>query len=237
MHCTGAKLAVAATLCAALTWNLAPSTALARDQQGLGIGANLTLLSPGRSGVDGVSFPLGVSGLALDIWLSPDLLLEFIAGFSFAVIDRGDAPFAIGGSGGIFAVLAEGADTNLMLGGRLGVVAFINYTGMPGRDDNQAGVTIDGVLRVQHWFDDHFAINCQVGLGLTILPDTRAPVVGQVTATTGLFGGAGFTYYFDASGGERPRAPGGGARREQEPARSGTGQSTGEGGDTPYWER
>jgi hypothetical protein len=174
-----------------------PTTALARDQQGLGIGANLTLGSSIST--------QGVGGIALNYWLSPDLMLEFMLGVGFALNDgpgpgEGDATFSLGGSVGFFGVLADGGDTNLMLGGRLGVNAIINQTGIPDADDNQAVVHIDVPLRVEHWFDDHFAINGQVGFALAIEPDTNNPLRGGLGLTTGFFGGAGFIYYFEGSG-------------------------------------
>jgi hypothetical protein len=230
---------IAAALCVACA-SLAPTTAHARRQTGLGVGANLTLGGFDiPTGLGGTSLPFRVSGLALPFWVMDDLMLEFMAGVGFQIRDPGDAPFSIGGSVGVFGVLAQGDDTNFSLGGRVGVVALINFSGAAMADDNQAGVTLDGVIRVEHWFDDHFAINAQVGVGITILPDTGIPVVANLTATTGFFGGAGFTYYLDASG----RAAGGSGSPPPPPAAAAgsttTAQpaaATAQSGERPYWE-
>ncbi len=206
-----------AALAAALL--ASPGTAFAHDAQGLGIGANLTLGSSiARTIATGAGggVPLNVGGIALDYWASPDMLLEFMLGVGFGLVDPpgmagGDSVFSLGGSVGFFGVLADGGQTNLMLGGRLGVVAVINYTGLPDADDNQAAVHIDIPIRVEHWVDDHFSINCQVGVALVIVPDTTVPFGGGIGATSGFFGGAGFTYYLDGpvggSSSPPPRRP------------------------------
>jgi hypothetical protein len=188
----GLAVALAAGIFAAT-----PGTALARDQTGLGLGANLSLG--------------GISGLALNIWVSPSVMLEAMVATSIGMArgDGHDAAFNIGASFGVFGVLASGADTNFMLGGRVAVLGAVNSTTAGGAEDDWVVIEPDLVLRVEHWFDDHFAINAQAGVQFLIVPDPGPAAVGApgtafsmgIGATSGFFGGAGFTYYFDASGG------------------------------------
>jgi hypothetical protein len=193
------SLGLAAALAAGL-FAATPGTALARDQTGLGIGANVSLG--------------GISGLALNIWVSPSIMLEAMLATSIGLArgDGHDVVFNLGGSFGVFGVLAGGDMTNLMLGGRLAVLGVINSTGNggmgPAAEDDFVIIEPDAVLRVEHWFDDHFAINAQVGVQFLIVPDPGPGAVGApgtafgfgVGATSGFFGGAGFTYYFDSAG-------------------------------------
>jgi hypothetical protein len=232
------SLGIAAALAAGL-FVAAPGTALARDQTGFGIGANLNLgtsFTPSAGTV-----PLSISGLAGSFWVSPDIMLEFMIGVGWALNDPpgpggGDATFGLGGNFGVFGVLADGGDTNLMLGGRLGVIAVINYSGIPDADDNQAAVRIDIPLRVEHWFDEHFAINGQVGIAMVVTPDTAVPFTGNIGSTSGFFGGAGFTYYLDGSGNapasaSRPSSSSSSSSSSSAPPPAGSGSS-----DAAPWE-
>lgn len=188
------SLGLAAALAAGL-FIATPGTALARDQSGLGIGANVSLG--------------GLSGLALNIWVSPSIMLEAMLSTNVGIArgDGHDATFSLGGSFGVFGVLAGGDMTNLMLGGRLAVLGLVNTTGAGMQQDDAVLIEGDVVLRVEHWFDEHFAINAQVGVQVTVIPDPGPDAVGVPgTAfgfgagnTSGLFGGAGFTYYFDGN--------------------------------------
>ncbi len=187
------SLAAAALAVALLA---SPGTALAREQTGLGVGANLTLG--------------GISGLAINYWVSPSIMLEFMVatGLNFPRNDGLAIGFNLGLSAGFFGVLASGDDTNLMLGGRLAMLGVFNTTNAPDTADDTLAVEIDVPLRVEHWFDDHFAINAQVGLALIFNADLSPASPGTtaaagVGATSGFFGGAGFTYYLD---GGRPTA-------------------------------
>jgi hypothetical protein len=196
MHRKLSSLGLAAVLAAGL-FIATPGTALAREQTGLGLGANLSLG--------------GISGLALNIWVSPAIMLEAMIATNIG-IQRGDGhdvQFTLGGSFGVFGVVAGGDMTNLMIGGRLAVLGYVNATGLGGRQDDAVIIEPDLILRVEHWFDDHFAINAQVGVQFVIVPDpgpdAMAVVPGTafsmgVGATSGFFGGAGFTYYFDSAG-------------------------------------
>lgn len=222
MHRKLSSHALVLALVAAATLAAAPSTALARDQRGLGIGANVTLG--------------GLSGLALNIWVSNSIMLEAMIVTSINM-DRGaghDARFDLGGSFGVFGVLASAEMTNLMLGGRIGVLGLVNSTGRANLEDDAVILEGDVALRVEHWFDDHFSINAQVGLQLTIVPDPGPMAVGvpgtavgtTIGQTSGLFGGAGFTYYFDSSESEE----------HEERERSAPAAAPATGAAQPSWE-
>lgn len=117
----------------------------------------------------------------------------------------------------------------------------MNTTHMGGLQDDAVFIEGDVVLRVEHWFDDHFAINAQVGALVAVTPDPGPMAVGVPAAaisfgvgnTAGLFGGAGFTYYFDgpAAGGGGDGGGGGAAPTSAPPPSSG---DTGAG--QPSWE-
>ena len=196
MHRKLSSLGLAAALAAGL-FVATPGTALAREQTGLGLGANLSLG--------------GISGLALNIWVTPSIMLEAMIATNIG-IQRGDGhdvQFTLGGSFGVFGVVVGGDMTNLMIGGRLAVLGYVNATGRAMAQDDAVIIEPDLILRVEHWFDDHFAINAQVGVQFVIVPDP-GPDAGAVVpgtafsmgvgATSGFFGGAGFTYYFDSAG-------------------------------------
>ena len=223
MNRTLSSLGLAAALTAGV-FAATPGTALAREQSGIGIGANVTLG--------------GLSGLALNIWVAPSIMLEAMLTTSIG-IDRGnghDARFTLGGSFGVFGVLAGGDMTNLMLGGRVAVLGLVNTTGAGMQQDDAVLIEGDVVLRVEHWFDEHFAINAQVGVQITAIPDPGPDAVGVPGTAigfgagvgSGLLGGAGFTYYFDgaAHGASTPTSSSSGP-----PPSSGT---TTDGGAAPW---
>jgi hypothetical protein len=177
-----------------------PRPALAREQSGLGVGANLTLG--------------GISGIALNYWVSPGIMLEFMVATSlnFPRNDGLAIGFNLGLSAGIFGVLAGSDQTNLALGGRIAMLGAFNPSNLPDTSDDQLAIELDVPLRVEHWFDDHFAINAQVGVAIVINADisdahpTTTAAAG-VGTTTGFFGGAGFTYYLDGPVGGATAAP------------------------------
>lgn len=214
-------LTTALACAAALAVTSAPRTAEARDQEGLGIGA------VGSLG--------GVSGLNIAYWLSPDMFLDFTGGFTLVQRDASDpgsdATFGLGLTVGFFGVLAEGPDTNLELGGRAGVIAVVNSSGVPDTADDRVTIPLEGVLRVEHWFGANFSIHGQVGVVLSISPDADAGAVGAgpnvvfgAGVAGGLIGGAGFTFYLDGSdsGASTSASSGGGSS-------SGSGSSSSSG--------
>ena len=102
---------------------------------------------------------------------------------------------------GVFGVIASGDSTHLMLGGRLGIAGLFNESGAPDRDDNRGIVSLDIPLRVEHWFDRHFSVNGQVGVGIGITPDSGGPSFTAVIGSANAWGGFGFNFYFDAASG------------------------------------
>lgn len=230
MHRRLSSLVVASALAVGLSvWT--PGTALARDQSGLGIGANVSLG--------------GLSGLALNIWVSPAIMLEAMINTNLAM-DRGDgheAQFTLGASFGVFGVLAGGDMTNLSLGGRVAVLGLVNTTGRGMQEDDAVIIEGDLVLRVEHWFDEHFAINAQAGVQISGIPDPGPDAIGVpatavglgIGATSGFVGGAGFTYYFDGGAQPAPRASSSSSSSSSSspppPSDSGSGTS-----DQPSWE-
>lgn len=227
MHRKLSSLGLAAALAAALFATAAPSRAYAHDQQGLGIGANVTLG--------------GISGLSLNYWLASNMMLEFMVATSmnFPRPDGTVVGFNLGGSVGFFGTLTGNDTTNLMLGGRFAVLANINTTNAPDVGDDAVTLELDVPLRVEHWFDSNFAINAQVGFALVITPDVNGDpmhvpnsAVGGLGGT-GLFGGAGFTYYFDGGAQPAPRASSSSSSSPPPPPPSDSGSGT---GDQPSWE-
>src|SRR6185369_6056027 len=87
MHRKLSSLGLAVALAAGL-FAATPGTALARDQTGLGIGANVSLG--------------GLSGLALNIWVTRAIMLEAMITTQVGIArgDGHDAVFSIGGSFG-----------------------------------------------------------------------------------------------------------------------------------------
>ncbi len=181
------SLSLFATLLA-LSLAYPASSAHARDVAGLGIGGNVT--------VGG-----GLSGLDIIYWVTPDIAIEGIIGVQMLFPDEGDAGVRFGLVGGALFALVKGDDTHLELGARAG---FVLDTG-PADDET---ILIDVPLRVEHWFGEQFSFNAQVGVVLTINP---GDFVSFGIGNTGLYGGAGFTFYFEpsSSGVGVAAAPGG----------------------------
>ncbi|MCS6857912.1 MAG: hypothetical protein NZM37_09385, partial [Sandaracinaceae bacterium] len=127
--------------------------------KGFGIGADVMLSAPWTA-------PLGVAGLALNIWATPALLLQFLVQSQFVSHRRDDVQVLIGGGGGLFYTIARGDATALEIGGRFGVGALL-WT----NDRSEARLGIDALLRVEHWLDRHFSVSGQVGIATAIAPE------------------------------------------------------------------
>lgn len=198
----------------------APRAARAYDVEGVAIGADVAVAGP--------------TGLALSVGLGR-LELDFIVGFAMTLPEDAVLVPGFSGAGGIFFTLTDATQTNLQIGGRIGTIAV---TGGDPLSDWWA-LTLEADLRVEHRFDEHFAINLQVGIGAQIWPDDNDPNGNDLVwglGGTGLVGGAGFRYWFDALGG------GGGSAQPQArpapaPAPTGAPASESSGGQTPYWEQ
>ena len=68
-------------------------------------------------------------------------------------------------------------------------------------DDNRGIVSIDIPLRVEHWFDRHFSVNGQVGVGIGITPDSGGASFTAIIGSANAWGGIGFNFYFDPASG------------------------------------
>lgn len=177
---------------------LSPGQAFAHEQSGFGVGADLTLANGGSSG----GLAAGVGGLNGMYWVSDTVALNFIVNVGIASLaEEADVTFALGGAFGVFGVLASGDSTHLMLGGRLGIRGVFNETGRPDFDDNRAVISLDVPLRVEHWFDRHFSVNGQVGLGIGITPDSGGGSFAAILGSANAWGGFGFNFYFDPASG------------------------------------
>jgi hypothetical protein len=220
---------LAGALAAALL-GAAPRTARAYDVEGVAVGADVALAGP-----TGVALSVGLGRLELD----------FIAGLALMLPEGGVLTPGFSGAAGIFFTLADGEYTNFQLGGRVGTI--IQTDGSSGTLVDQAALTLEAIIRVEHRFDDHFAINLQAGFGVQIWPDDPDFGTGQADFVfgfggSGLVGGAGFRYWFDGLGGGAPvPAPQPiAAQPAPAPAPAATTTTTTteqSGSGTPYWEQ
>lgn len=216
---------VAAALCAAAL-SLAPRTAHAYDVNGIGLGADVGLAGP-----TGVALTFGLGRLELEV----------LAGLSLNLPDNGVLEPDMWISGGAFFILADGPQTNFLVGGRLGAILDTTsaVTGLGESELVSRGlVLIEVDMRVEHRFDEHFVMTGHVGMVVAIDPEGD-PDFSLGLGNTGLVGGFGFRYFFDPLGESAPAAaaPAPAPARRAEPAAepaAGTSESGGE--QQPYWE-
>lgn len=173
-------------------------TAAPAQAQDFGIGAGATL-GGGIGAVGGFTLPLPgpLVGIEASYWLDDAFALDFYGSIGVMIPDAADARFDLALGAGILYAIAQGDDTKLELGARLGVIAVINQTfGLPaGTNDEDADLFADVLLRVEHWFDGHFAINGQVGVNFRGDPDGNPGFGMLIGANAGL----GMMYYFDGN--------------------------------------
>lgn len=228
------NLLAAVALCAAAMVTT-PQSAHAYDVNGVAFGADVALGGP--------------SGFALSIGLGR-LELDFIVGLSLDAPRNGVLEPGFGAAGGVFFTLADGENTNFQLGGRIGTI--IVSSSVPGPFGAElattAAFTFEADVRVEHRFDDHLAINFQVGIQGRVWPDgdTAGNDFTMGFGDTGLIGAAGFRYWFEGLGGGtaqpvfEERAPAPAAQPAPQPAPApaaepAPAQDTGTA--TPYWEQ
>jgi hypothetical protein len=181
------------------------------EAQDFGIGTGLTLggnVGSLGGAAGGLPLPGPLVGLEGAYWLNDALALDFYTNLGVIVPDGGDARFDMALAVGILYALAQGDSTKLELGVRAGVIGIINATTAPGADDEDADLFLDVLLRVEHWFDNHFALNGQVGINFRGDPDGNPGFSMLLGAQAGL----GVMYYFDGnarpgSGTAAPAAP------------------------------
>lgn len=194
--------------------------------QDFGLGTSITLNGTVASTTPGpgTSLPGPLVGIEGTYWLDDALALDFYANLGVMVPDGGDARFDMAIAFGILYALMQGDDTKLELGARAGVIGVINSSMVPGADDEDADLFLDVLLRVEHWFDDHFTINGQVGINFRGDPDSNPGFSMLLGAQAGL----GLMYYFDGNA-----RPGDGTSEPPPPSGGGgtwTGGSSGGGG-------
>src|SRR5690606_7315963 len=125
---------------------------------GVGIGADV-----GLAGSTGVALTFGLGRLELEV----------LAGLSLNLPDGGVLEPDMWISGGAFFILADGPQTNFLLGGRIG--AILDSTSVPGPGgeelDTRGLVLLEADMRVEHRFDEHFVMTGHVGMVVAIDPD------------------------------------------------------------------
>ena len=166
------------------------------EAQDFGLGTGITFGST-------INGPL--VGLEGTYWLDDNLAIDIYGNFGLAVPDNGDATFNLGLAAGNLYAIAQGDDTKFELGARAGVLANISA-------ENDADLFLDVLFRIEHWFDDHFTINGQVGVTFMGDPDADAGETG-FAMRFGAQAGLGMMYYFDGNA-----RPGDGSEPEPEPA-------------------
>ncbi len=163
-----------------------PSSAAATPTNGnFGFGGKLTLG--------------GVAGLDALYWFG-DFAIEGVMGFRyFTNEDPFDDSFLLGVAFGGFYKVADSPDSHFAFGGRFDILAAENGGGTMTIDNDDVEFGIELLTRAEHYFDEHFALNFEVGIGMLFGDDVRF-TLGE----TWLVAGAGFNYYF---GGASTAAP------------------------------
>jgi len=186
-----------------------PDKAQAKDMRGkLGIGANTTLT--------------GAHGLTVRYWPTRRFGLEIMAGTTIARGSDSGNRINVAFSAKFSYVLREIGRANLLVGVR-GVVAYVNDDNF-GAGENTGGADIansyvhpavEAPLTIEYYFSDAFSVQLAAGLALSFVPKEGALLGGgrlfgdiHTAHSTrnfetviglgsgGLFGSAGFTFYF-----------------------------------------
>ena len=150
----------------------------------------------------------GASGLALTYWATNALGIDATIGFALVSTDADTMPMGFMFSLGARYNIARAKDVNLGFGLRVSL-AFLNEDAH-GTSTFHANIELP--LIVEYFFSNHFSINLATGITLAIVPEdgaglTSLPIGGLPNAGTakdfglafgngGLFGSAGFKFYF-----------------------------------------
>lgn len=182
-----------ATLTAAVALLLATS-AQAKDLGGkFGLGYEATLG--------------GAQGLSIAYWVTHALAIDALLGFQFVSPDQGDSKMALDFAIGARYNFARAKDVNLGIGLKVDL-AFLNKAAAGGAD-SVFHANIELPLIVEYFFSEHFSINLATGITVEIVPEkgkaltpmgTRIATGGKdfgfAVFNGGLFGSAGFKFYF-----------------------------------------
>jgi hypothetical protein len=146
----------------------------------------------------------GVSGLTARYWVG-DFGIQGTLGVDFVKPDSGDSKMAfLFGLAGIYN-FAKSENANLGVGLYIDL-GFANKA-MTGGEDSSFQFNFAIPLRGEYFFSDHFAVNLATGLTIAIIPKKGRVLDANNSASSpkdfgvkfgagGLFGSAGFTYYF-----------------------------------------
>jgi hypothetical protein len=186
-----------------------PSQASAQVDFGIALGARLGSLDLNTIGSGATGGSLAVGGLEGTIWFNDDVALDVGTYLGTVAVDGGDARFDIGLWAGVLYALMQADQTKFELGGRLGIHAAINSSGIPDANDDDAWIMGEVLFRIEHWFDNHFTIAGLVGLSIAGDPDDTLGFAAALGAQAGLT----VTYYFGGTA-----APGDGTVAPPAPA-------------------
>ena len=196
-------------LCAILMATSLPlEKAEAKDMRGkLGIGANTTLT--------------GAHGLTIRYYPSRRFGVEILGGTTIGRDSSTGNKVNIAFAAQFNYVLREIGRANLLVGLR-GVIAYVNDdnfnqspSGEPQLSNSYIHPAIEAPLTIEYYFSDAFSLQLSAGLALSFVPEdgallTGGRIFGEIhSANTtrnyqtvigvgsgGLFGSAGFTFYF-----------------------------------------
>ena len=172
----------------------------------LGIGANTTLT--------------GAHGLTVRYWPNRRFGVEIMGG---ATVARGSTEgnrINVAFAAQISYVLREIGRANLLFGVR-GVVAYVNDEAISGAStepdlaNSYIHPAVEAPFTIEYYFSDSFSIQLAAGLAVSFVPKegsllSGGPILGNINAASssrdfdtifgigsgGLFGSAGFTFYF-----------------------------------------
>jgi hypothetical protein len=193
------SLLLLATLLVATTLSLA-SQAHAKDMRGkLGVGAARSLS--------------GAEGLTVRYWATRSVGVELLGGVGLTRMKNDSLRTTLAGGFQLIYVLRELGPANLLAGIR-GTVGYVNddsATSGQGSGGGTAHIAVELPVTVEYHFADAFSVHLAFGLLASFIPEDGAileggPILvgggsepGSVAlglGSGGLFGGAGFTFYF-----------------------------------------
>ena len=177
----------------------------------------------GKLGVGAIRSLSGAEGMSLRYWATREFGVELLTGIS--VLDRDAGDTRVGLAGGIQAlyVLREIGRANLNVGLRL-TVGYLNELKVQNTNDEDEIVEEEEAtvhfatelpLTLEYHFADAFSVQLSTGIVVSFIPDDGPVLNGQPLlwggdsknkdpesgvafglGSGGLFGTAGFTYYF-----------------------------------------